>query len=181
MLKIKLLFACFCVVLLVSMFILACSPAAPSAPAAPIKTTYAAKTYANDEYGFSFQYPSSMVAAAKPKAKYGLFEAADAMQVPAVSASALDTPKVEEQTKESLESVGGSDIKTVSSEPTTLLDGKTEATLTKLSWKSSGYNITTYSLATEKGTKTISVSYTSLADMINEKIAKEVVYTLTLK
>ncbi len=63
----------------------------------------------------------------------------------------------------------------------TLADGKTQGTLTILSWKSSGYAITTYSLSTEKGDKTLSVSYTSLTDMIDAKIAKEVVSTLTLK
>ena len=121
-----------------------------------------------------------MVSAA-PKAKYNVFEAADAMQVPAVGASVLDTAKVEAQTQESLESAGGSAVKTESSEPATLADGKTKGTFSRLSWKSSGYSVTTYSLAAEKGTKTISVSYTSLTDMIDAKIAKEVVYTLTLK
>lgn len=121
-----------------------------------------------------------MVSAA-PKAKYNVFEAADAMQVPAVSASVLDTAKVEAQTEESLKSTGGSDIKTVSSEPVTLADGKTKGTFTQLTWKSTGYNITTYSLAVEKGDKTISVAYTSLTDMIDAKMAREVVSTITLK
>lgn len=152
----------------------------PSAPAAPIKTSYAAKTYTNDEYGFSFQYPSSMVVG-KPTAKYSVFAAADAMQVPAVGASVLDTAKVAEQTEEGLKSVGGSDVKTVSDEPTTLADGKTKGSFSLLTWKSSGYNVSTYSVAFEKGDKTISVSYTSLTDMIDAKVAKEVVYTLTPK
>jgi len=122
-----------------------------------------------------------MIAAAAPKAKYGVFEAADSMQVPAVGASVLDTAKAAAQTEEALTGVGGSDIKTVSSEPVTLADGKTKGTFSLLSWKSSGYNVTTYSLAVEKGDKTISVAYTSLTDMIDAKIAKEVVNTLTLK
>ena len=103
------------------------------------------------------------------------------MQIPAVSASVLDTAKVKEQTEESLKSVGGSDVKEESSEPMTLADGKTKGTFTKLSWQSSGYAITTYSLSAEKGAKTISVAYTNLTDMIDAKIAKEVVSTLTLK
>jgi hypothetical protein len=152
----------------------------PAAPAAPIKTSYDAKAYTNDQYGFSFLYPSTMVSAT-PKAKYNVFEAADPMQVPAVGASVLDTAKVEAQTEESLKSTGGSNIKTVSSEPMTLADGKTKGTFTQLTWKSSGYDITTYSAAAEKGDKTISVSYTSLTDMIDAKIAKEVVFTLTVK
>jgi hypothetical protein len=152
----------------------------PAAPAAPIKTSYDAKAYTNDQYGFSFLYPSTMVSA-PPKAKYNVFEAADAMQVPAVGASVLDTAKVEAQTEESLKSTGGSNIKTVSSEPMTLADGKTKGTFTQLTWKSTGYNITTYSFAVEKGDKTISVGYTSLTDMIDAKIAKEVVSTMALK
>ena len=119
--------------------------------------------------------------ATKPKAKYAVFEAADAMQVPAVGASVLDTAKAEAQTEEALKSVGGSNIKTESSEPAILADGKTKGTFSKLSWQSSGYNITTYSLSAEKGDKTLSVAYTSLTDMIDAKAAKEVVYTLTLK
>ncbi len=158
----------------------ATTPAAPAAAAA-IKTSYAAATYTNAEYGFSFQYPSSMVPASSPKAKYGLFEAADPMAVPAVSASALDSDKVEAQTAESLTSVGGSDVKTVSSKDITLADGKTKATFTELAWKSSGYDITTYSIAVAKGAKTISVSYTSLKDMIDLKVAAEVVNTLVVK
>jgi hypothetical protein len=122
-----------------------------------------------------------MIAAAEPKAKYGVFEAADSMQVPAVGASVIDTAKAEAQVEEALTGVGGSNIKTVSTDNVTLADGKTKGTFTKLSWKSSGYDITTYSLATEKGDKTISVAYTSLTDMIDAKIAKEVVFTLTLK
>jgi hypothetical protein len=153
----------------------------PAAPAAPIKTSYDAKAYTNEKYGFSFLYPSTMIAAAAPKAKYSVFEAAEAMQVPSVSASVLDTAKAAAQTEEALTGVGGSDIKTESSEPVTLADGKTKGTFTKLLWKSSGYNITTYSLAVEKGDKTLSVSYSSLTDMIDAKIAKEVVNTLTLK
>ena len=109
------------------------------------------------------------------------FAAADAMQVPAVGASVLDTAKVAEQTEEGLKSVGGSDVKTVSDEPTTLADGKTKGSFSLLTWKSSGYNVSTYSVAFEKGDKTISVSYTSLTDMIDAKVAKEVVYTLTPK
>ncbi len=103
------------------------------------------------------------------------------MQVPAVGASVIDTAKAEAQVEEALTGVGGSNIKTVSTDNVTLADGKTKGTFTKLSWKSSGYDITTYSLATEKGDKTISVAYTSLTDMIDAKIAKEVVFTLTLK
>ena len=152
----------------------------PAAPAAPVKTSYDAKTYTNDQYGFSFLYPSTMVSA-PPKAKYNVFEAADAMQVPAVGASVLDTAKVEAQTEESIKSSGGSDLKTGSSDNVTLADGKTKGTFTIILWKSSGYNITTYSVAVEKGDKTISVSYTSLTDMIDAKIAREVVNTLTLK
>lgn len=155
-------------------------PAAPAATAAPIKTSYEAKAYANAEYGFSFLYPGSMVIG-KPATKYSLFAAADAMQVPAVGVDVYDTAKVDSQTEEALKSVGGSDVKTESTEPMTLADGKTKGTFTKLTWKSSGYNITTYSLSTEKGAKTISVAYTSLSDMIDAKVAKEVVSTLTLK
>jgi len=103
------------------------------------------------------------------------------MQVPTVSATAMDTAKMEDQLRESVESVGGSDVKVVSSENVTLADGKTKGTFSKVSFKSSGYGITSYSLATEMGAKTISVAYTSLTDMIDAKIAKEVVYTLTLK
>jgi hypothetical protein len=36
-------------------------------------------------------------------------------------------------------------------------------------------------MAVEKGDKTISVGYTSLTDMIDAKIAKEVVSTMALK
>ena len=117
----------------------------------------------------------------QPKAKYSVFEAADAMQVPSVSASVLDTANAEAAVEEALTGLGGSDIKTVSSENVTLADGKTKGTYTIFSWKSSGYNISTYNLAVEKGEKTISVAYSSLTDMIDAKIAKEVVYTLTLK
>jgi len=166
----------------------ATTPPAPPAPptpppattATPIKTSYAAKTYTNDQYGFSFLYPSTM-AVGKPTAKYSVFSAADAMQVPTVGADILDTAKVDAQTEEGLTGVGGSDIKVVSSEPVTLTDGKTKASYTILTWKMTGYNITTHSMAVEKGDKTISVSYTSLTDMIDAKIAKEVVSTLTLK
>jgi hypothetical protein len=155
-------------------------PTAPVAPAAPIKTSYDAKVYTNDQYGCSFLYPSTLISAT-PKAKYDIFSAADAMGVPAVGVSVLDTGKVAEQSNENLVGVGGSDMKEVSSENVTLADGKTKGLFTQLSWKSSGYSITTYSLAYEKGDKTVSVSYTSLTDMIDAKLAKEVVYTLTLK
>jgi hypothetical protein len=126
------------------------------------------------------QYPSSMVVG-PVQAKYGVFAAADAMQVPAVSASVLDTAKIAEQTEEGLKSVGGSDIKTVSEEPMTMADGKTKGGFSLLTWKSGGYGVSTYSATVEKGAKTISVSYTSLTDMIDPKLAKEVVSTLTLK
>lgn len=180
--KKRLIFACLSMAILLTMVLMACAPAAPAKPATPPAATPppATKTYTNAEYGFSFNYPSSMIAA-PPKAKYAVFEAADAMQVPAVGASVLDTAKVAEQTEESIKSSGGSDIKTVSTDPITMADGKTKGTFTILSWKSSGYNITTYSAAIEKGDKTLSVSYTSLTDMIDAKIAKEVVLTLTLK
>lgn len=122
-----------------------------------------------------------MVSAA-PKAKYNVFEAADAMQVPAVGASVLDTAKVDDETAESLTSAGGSDVKTVSTTDAMLADGKTKAKFTELAWKSSGYDITTFSMAVDRpGGKTISVSYTSLKDMIDPKVAKEVVSTLVFK
>ena len=63
----------------------------------------------------------------------------------------------------------------------TLADGKTKGKLTELAWKSSGYDITTLSIAVDRSGKTISVSYTSLKDMIDAKIAKEVINTLTFK
>jgi len=117
-----------------------------------------------------------------PKAKYDVFEAADAMGVPSVSASVLDTAKAEAQTEEALKSVGGSDIKTVSTDDAMLADGKTKAKFTKMSWKSSGYDITTYSIFVDMpGGKTVSVSCSSLTDMIDAEIAKEVVFTLTFK
>jgi hypothetical protein len=116
-----------------------------------------------------------------PKGKYNVFEAADAMQVPAVGIGVMDADKLENQSEENLTSVGGSDVKTVSSENVTLADGKTKGKFTILSWKSTGYNITTYSISTDKDSKTISATYTSLTDMIDAKIAKEVVYTLTFK
>jgi hypothetical protein len=122
-----------------------------------------------------------MVSAA-PKAKYNVFEAADAMGVPAVGASVLDTAKVADETTESLTSAGGSDVKTVSTADAMLADGKTKATLTELAWKSSGYDISTFSMAVDRpGGKTVSVSYTSLKDMIDPKVAKEVVSTLVFK
>jgi len=118
----------------------------------------------------------------KPKATYNLLEAADAMGVPTVSASVLDTAKSEDQTKESLTSVGGTDVKTVSTDNVTLADGKTKSKLTVISWKSSGYDITTYSMSVDLASgKTISVAYTSLKDMIDPVLAKEVVNTLVLK
>lgn len=158
------------------------TPPAPPAASPAIKTSYEAKTYTNDKYGFSFQYPAAMTAAPEPKAKYGVFEAAEPMAVPAVSASVLDTDKVEAQSEESLKSVGGSDIKTVSTTDITLADGKTKAKLTELAWKSSGYDITTWSVAVDKGDgKTVSVSYTSLKDMIDTKVAQECVKTLVIK
>ena len=152
----------------------------PAATATPPKTSFEAKTYTNDKYGFIFLYPSSMNSNT-PKGKYNVFEAADAMQVPAVGVGVMDADKVAEQSEENLTSVGGSDVKEVSSENVTLADGKIKGKFTILSWKSSGYNITTYSLSTDKGGKTISATYTSLTDMIDAKAAKEVVYTLTFK
>ena len=104
------------------------------------------------------------------------------MGVPSVSASVLDTAKAEAQTEEALKSVGGSDIKTVSTDDAMLADGKTKAKFTKMSWKSSGYDITTYSIFVDMpGGKTVSVSCSSLTDMIDAEIAKEVVFTLTFK
>jgi len=153
----------------------------PSAAATPPKTSYTASTYTNDQYSFLFLYPGSMISST-PKAKYNVFEAADAMGVPSVSAGVLDTANLEAQTEEALKSVGGSDIKTVSTDDAILADGKTKAKLTKLAWKSSGYDITTYSMAVDRpGGKTVSVSCSSLTDMIDAKIAKEVVSTLTFK
>ena len=150
-------------------------------PITPPKVSYAATTYTNDEYGFIYVYPSAMVSA-PPKAKYNILEAAEAMGVPTIGVSILDTAKIEAQTEESLKSAGGSDIKTVSTMDVTLADGKTKGKLTELHWKSSGYDITTLSIAVDRpGGKTVSVSYTSLKDMIDLKAAKEVVNTLTFK
>jgi len=119
---------------------------------------------------------------AAPKAKYNILEAAEAMGVPAISLSILDTEKLDAQTEESLTSAGGSDIKTVSTEDITLADGKTKGTLTELLWKSSGYDITTLSIAVDRpGGKTVSVAYTSLKDMIDAKAGSEVINTLTFK
>jgi hypothetical protein len=83
----------------------------------------------------------------------------------------LDTASKADQ--ESLE-CRGSGVKTES--PTATWPTANRGTFTKLSG-SHGYNITT---ASHERAKTINVSYTSL-DMIDAKIAKEVVYTLTLK
>jgi hypothetical protein len=122
------------------------------------------------------------MSSSKPTAKYQVFTAADAMQVPAVGVSILDTAKVADETTESLTSAGGSDIKTVSTTDAMLADGKTKASLTELAWKSSGYDITTFSISVDRaGGKTVSVSYTSLKDMIDPKVAKEVVNTLVFK
>ena len=204
----RLIFICLSVAILLTMVFVACAPAAPQKPATPPatttpptppptppappsqqppaatatppKTSFEAKTYTNDKYGFIFLYPSSMNSNT-PKGKYNVFEAADAMQVPAVGVGVMDADKVAEQSEENLTSVGGSDVKEVSSENVTLADGKIKGKFTILSWKSSGYNITTYSLAVEKGDKTLSVGYTSLTDMIDAKMAREVVSTLTLK
>ena len=156
----------------------------PAAPATPPKTSYDAKTYTNDEYGFVFLYPSTMISAASNKAKYDVFEAADAMQVPTVAVAiypATDAAELDMLSEENTKSVGGTDVKKVSTEEFTLADGKTKGDFVKYTWKSSGYSIDTYGLSVKKGDKTIGVSYTSLSDMIDAKIAKEVVSTLTFK
>jgi hypothetical protein len=151
---------------------------------APIKTSYDAKAYTNAEYGFSFLYPSTMISTTPTKAKYDVFEAADAMQVPTVAVavySATDAAKLDMLSEENTKSVGGTDVKKVSTEEITLADGKTKGDFVKFTWKSGGYSIDTYGLSVKKGDKTIGVSYTSLSDMIDAKIAKEVCFTLTFK
>jgi hypothetical protein len=155
-------------------------PEAPATPAVPPATSYDSTRYTNDKYGFIFLYPSSM-RSADPRGKYNIFEAAEMMAIPVVTIGILDSGKLNEQTEESLKSMGGTNVKFESSEDVTLADGKTKGRLVTISWNSSGYPAITYSLGVDKGNKTIAASYTNLANRIDAKIAKEVVNTLTFK
>lgn len=157
-------------------------PATPATTAPVIKTSYEAKTYANDKYGFSFQYPASMTVAATPKGTYNVFEAADAMGVPGCNVGIYDTDKLDEQAVENTASTGGSDLKEVSTKEVTLADGKTKAKLQETACKSSGYDISIISMGVDMpGGKSMSVAYYSLKDMIDLKVAEEVVNTLVFK
>lgn len=110
--------------------------------------------------------------------KGSVLDAADPATVPSIGV-AIDTGNVDENTKAALTALGGTKITKVSEDATTLADGKTKATLTKRTWEIGGYPIITLTLTVEKGDKTIAFSYSNIDAMMDEKAAKEVLYTLT--
>jgi serine/threonine protein kinase len=148
----------------------------------PPRVSFSAKTYVNNEYGIIFLYPESMISAA-PTAKYNIFEAAGMTRRPAVAVSIFNTTDNTElmtMGEDNLRSVGGLGLKTIDSVDTVLSDGKTKAKYLQYVWTFSAYNCITYSLAVERGDKTIGVAYTDIDNLIDEETARKVLFTLTL-
>lgn len=178
----RLILVCFTLAVMLITVLAACAPAATppvaqtTTPPGP-KLSFTPTKYTNDEYGFYVLYPDTMQKA-QPTSKGSVLDAADPATVPSIGV-AVDTGNVEENTIAALKALGGSKITRVSSDATTLADGKTKATLTKWTWEIGGYPIITLSLMVEKGDKTIAFSYSNIDAMMDEKAGKEVLYTLT--
>jgi hypothetical protein len=115
----------------------------------------------------------------KLTSQWSVLDASDPATVPSIGVSVETSGNVEQNTITVYTALGGTKITKVSEDTTTLADGKTKATLTKMTWQIGSLPLTTLTLTAEKGDKTIAFSYSNIASKMDEKAAKEVLYTLT--
>jgi hypothetical protein len=144
----------------------------------PPKVSFPSKTYTNDEYKFMVLYPDSWKTGELQK--YHVFKAANTNNV-GVYIAIYDTANQWDQSVEQIATVGGSNLKEVSSADITLADGKTKGKIGVYTFSIAIYKLKSLSLNVERGLKTVSVAYSAPESLFNESQAKEIVTTLTFK
>ena len=164
-------------------------PTEPAAPAAGVETSFKAKTYANDEYGFSIQYPDrweerpELVTTDMHVAGFGV-----PAFIPGVVICRFDTtePITADWITQSFQDLGNQNFKVLSDlEETTLPDG-TAATVYEASYVSAtGYEILSYQVDADEGDNRIRLilftidAFDPYAD--NKATFEEVAQTLTFE
>lgn len=193
--KMRLIRGCVPLTIILVSALAACSPASQLKPATtvpPAATTtpadpspsanhlsFSPTKYINDEYGFYVLYPDTMQKR-RATSQWSVLDAAGPSTVPSIGVSVEDSGHVEENTIAVYKALGGTNINKVSEDAVKLADGKTGATLTKRTWQIGGVHLITLTLIVEKGNKTIAFSYSNIDSRMDEKAAKEILYTLTL-
>jgi branched-chain amino acid transport system substrate-binding protein len=160
----------------------------PAAPPAAGATSFPAKTYTNDQYGFSIQYPQDWVERPELLTAAGIHLAAFGVSgfVPGVVCYAFtaDAPESKEWIVKSFKSTGNTMPKVTSDiKEETLADGTKAYTYTASYISATGYEIASYCLDADKGDKRIRVNVFTIDSFepYNGPLASEIAHTLTFK
>jgi len=162
------------------------TPSQTPAPPPPAALSFKAKTYTNDKYGFSIQYPSNWVdrpdvVGASP---FNVASFTVPNFIPGVGASVFpaDAPVTKDWAVKALTSLGNADSKVVGDVTEgTLADGTTKAYTCQIKYTSAtGYEVLGYMLVADKGSDRITVRYYTIDafEPYNAKLASEIVHTL---
>jgi len=166
-------------------------PAQTEEPAAPPAQTeeqpelsYQAKTYTNDEHGFSIQYPKDWVE--RPDILQSTVVAAFGVPgfIPGVSLSVrdADAPLTADWIVAANTAEGNSAVKVSNLKETTLADG-TPAFQYESSFSSGGYDIVSFATSTDKDGKRIRATVWTIDAFspYNEELFSEIAKTLSVK
>jgi len=161
-------------------------PPAPTPPAAA-ELSFKAKTYTNDEYGFSLQYPSDWVE--RPElltTEYHVAAFSVTAFIPGVVIAHFDTvePISNDWIAQSFKDMGNANFKIKSDlKEITLADGTKATTYEAEYISATGYDVRSFNMDADKGDKRIRLiifTIEAFADY-DEALFSEIAHTLTFK
>jgi len=161
-------------------------PAAPPAQQVePPELSYTAKTYTNDEYGFSIQYPKDWVE--RPEILQSTIIAAFGVPgfipVVALSVRDADAPLTADWIVAANTAEGNSGVKVSDLKETTLADGTPAFQYTSSYFSADGYDLVSFATSTDKDGKRIraTVSTIEAFSPYDEAFFSEIAKTLSVK
>jgi hypothetical protein len=162
------------------------TPSTPSpTPQPETQLSFAAKTYTNDKYGFSIQYPDKWVERPELVTVKDIHLAAFGVEayVPGVVCHAFpaDKPESQEWIVKSFKSTGNTKPKVTSDiKEITLSDGTKAYTYKAKYISATGYEVISYCIDADRGDKRIRVNVFTIDSFehYNEALASEIAHTL---
>ena len=162
------------------------APAADTAPAPPprkpfVAPTWAAKKYANEQFGFSLHYPADFEE--QPVQAGGLFTAASPMQAPRLDVTASPPPgdgsmdAIAASIETTLKTVGGGEAKVTEKKDVKLRDESTPAMELAAEWTFQGIPLLSSVVATVRDGQLISVMVTGMQGTTITDLS-DIAYTL---
>jgi hypothetical protein len=160
-------------------------PAAPPAPQVEQpELSYQAKTYTNDEYGFSMQYPKDWVERPEivKSTIIASFGVPGFIPVVALSVRDADAPLTADWIVAANTAEGNSAVKVSNLKETTLADS-TPAFQYESSYSNGEYDLVSFATSTDKDGKRIRVTVSTIEAFspYDEALFKEIAGTLTFK